>query len=181
MKVIHNKLLRFFHKGKFNKIKVNSVRDDIRLKQSKQYRIIYVGSKKTIPNVKVQNNKLTVQDKSNNEHTLTIEYPAAELKELKINANNGVESSRINVLNGSIISKNVGISINTLNIKQKFNMETKFGNIKIRHSNAKGYHLSSKNGEVEFKGRKVTSIFNKNKSSAPLLSASSIDGNVEIN
>lgn len=179
-----------YREKKFTNLNIDDNTGDIKFKVANHYQIIYKGGKKLAPSLSMKGDTLTIQNKNavsigfngGGNQTLIVEMPKAYLNSAKIyTANGDITGSTIKMKSGSITSDNGDIDLDNLYLQEKVKVDSDNGDINIGNCNAKGYHLSSGNGDVDFNGDDEDDSFKQNTSSKPLLSAYSDNGDVSVN
>lgn len=162
----------------FNKVDAELSNANIEIKSGKQYQVIYDGKTKLAPKIKVKNGTLYLEssgssvningnifDLFNKKHSvvplITIVLPKKELKDLSIDNSNG-----------SFISKDIVISQADIDLSN--------GNVKIAHTTAQGYDLSTSNGYITVNGEKFSDEYSKNASANRVLDIQTSNGNIDI-
>jgi DUF4097 and DUF4098 domain-containing protein YvlB len=178
---------KIYREKTFHNINVDCLNEDIQFKNADHYRVIYKGGKNLMPTVTMKNDTLTIKNKNvvhftNRTQAVIIEMPKEYLNSAKIyTANGDIYGSTIKMNSGNITSDNGDIDLDALYLKGKVKVDSNNGDITIDNCNAKGYQLSSDNGDIYFDGDDEDDSFKRNTSSRQLLSAYSDNGDVSVN
>lgn len=190
---VNNKTInKEYSVSKFTKIDVDIPTGHVFLKVGNKYRINYSGIEKVAPEVKVENDKLRISSQKNVVHVnlfnfkqlnskIVIEMPKEQLESLNIdNSNGNFEADYLAVKSGEIDLSNGNIDIQELQTQEGINLDTSKGNIKVLHTNASGYDLSTSLGKVVYKGEKYGTDFEQNSDTENVLQANTSLGNISI-